>query len=90
VMDMLEGIFGDMPDASQGGYDEFFQREDGTWLVDGITNLTKVEDVIGFPEKNFLGTEYQTLGGFLMGELGRIPVVGDMFTYKSYRFPSLY
>ncbi|RZA15132.1 MAG: HlyC/CorC family transporter [Proteobacteria bacterium] len=86
IMDMLEGIFGDMPDASQGGYDEFFQREDGTWLVDGISNLTKVEDVIGFPEKNFLGTEYQTLGGFLMGELGRIPVVGDTIAFKSYRF----
>ncbi len=86
IMDMLEGIFGDMPDASQSGYDEFFQREDGTWLVDGITNLTKVEDVIGFPEKDFLGTEYQTLGGFLMGDLGRIPVVGDTIILKSYRF----
>lgn len=86
IMDMLEGIFGDMPDASQGGYDEFFQRDDGTWLVDGISNLTKVEDVIGFPEKNFLGSEYQTLGGFLMGDLGRIPVVGDKIAFKSYQF----
>jgi putative hemolysin len=86
IMDMLEGIFGDMPDASQGGYDEFFQRDDGSWLVDGITNLTKVGDVLNFPETNFLGTDYQTLGGFLMGELGRIPQVGDTIQFKGYRF----
>ncbi len=86
VMDLLEGIVGDLPDSTQGTPEEFYRREDGTWLVDGITNINKVEDILKFPEKDFLGTDYQTLGGFIMGSLGKIPSTGDKVNFKGYRF----
>lgn len=86
VVDLLESIVGDLPDNTQGGADDFFLRDDGTWLVDGITNVSKAEDILKFPDKNFLGTEYQTLGGFVMGRLGRIPAVGDRVSLKNYHF----
>lgn len=86
VVDLLEGIVGDLPDFAQGGSENFFKREDGTWLVDGLANLTRVEEILHFPEKDFLGTDYSTLGGFLMESLGRIPSVGDRVDFKGWIF----
>lgn len=86
VVDLLEGIVGELPDVSQSSSENFFKRDDGTWLIDGLANLNRVEEVLAFPEKDFLGTDYSTLGGFMMESLGRIPSVGDKANYKGWQF----
>jgi putative hemolysin len=49
---------------------------DGTWLIDASISLRdlKEDHQIALPES----TEYETLGGFLMTTLQKIPKVGDL------------
>ena len=58
------------------------QRHDGSWLVDGTKPLVEVEELLD--DKNAFTEEdeedYQTLGGYVMGRLDRIPRAGDRFT----------
>jgi len=55
-------------------------REDGSWLLDG---MLPVDEFFELFEINELPGEhqgsYQTLGGFVMTHLGRIPIAADHF-----------
>ncbi|HLT09603.1 MAG TPA: hemolysin family protein [Micromonosporaceae bacterium] len=55
----------------------------GPWLVDGVLRADELEELTGFrlPEG-----PYETLAGFLMAELGRIPAPGDEVTYGGWAF----
>jgi putative hemolysin len=63
------------------------QREDGSWLMDGMLSterfrqLLNVDDLPGEEGGNF-----HTLGGFLMMHLGRVPKVADHFEWEGLRF----
>ena len=54
-----------------------------TWLVDGMLREDELDEQTGFrlPEG-----PYETLGGYLMAELGRIPVVGDALVANDWEF----
>jgi CBS domain containing-hemolysin-like protein len=55
----------------------------GTIDVEGTLHLDEVEDATGFavPEGS-----YETLAGFLLDQLGRIPSVGDRIRYEGWQF----
>jgi putative hemolysin len=63
------------------------KREDGSWLVDG---MQPIEDFKELMEIDFLPEEdtdtYQTLGGFVMMKLGRIPKAGEHFRQDDVRY----
>ena len=48
---------------------------DGTWTVPGLWRPDEVRDRLGAPVPD--GSAYETVGGFVMAVLGRVPVVGD-------------
>lgn len=56
--------------------EDFFVLNDTTYLVDGGARITDINDRLDIliPEG-----EYETLGGFLLEVLGRIPVIGDEY-----------
>lgn len=63
------------------------QRDDGSWLMDGLLPVNELKD--RFNLKDLPGeTEgyYQTLGGFMMTQLGRIPSTADHFEWGGLRF----
>jgi putative hemolysin len=87
VNDILESIVGDLPTHDQSGEQQIVQREDGSWLVDGMLLLDDFQeffDVAELPgeEKGY----YQTLGGFVMTRLGHIPSSGEHFEWDRFRF----
>lgn len=84
VVDLLESIVGDLPEASDQLSEEATQRADGSWLIDGIMDLEDVVTALELPENDFFPDEFQTLGGFLMNELGHIPRVGDRIFWKGW------
>ena len=57
-------------------------REDGSWLLDGLLPLTTFRELVG--KKPINGDErlYQTIGGLVMAELGRIPTTGDSLVWE--------
>lgn len=68
--DLLESIVGSMQDEYDNEEEEIEQVNETTFSLDGTTDLEEVEEILGvkFPEG-----EYDTIGGLLMAELGRIP-----------------
>jgi putative hemolysin len=86
LTDIVQAIVGDL--SGQGVVDTgIVQREDGSWLVDGMLPIDEFKDFFDLddlPEEE--RADYQTLGGFAMTCLGRIPVVGDHFEWNGFRF----
>jgi putative hemolysin len=86
ITDILEAIAGDFPDAIDANDPEIVPREDGSYLIDGMLNIDEFKDL--FDLATLPGEEesyYQTLGGFVMTFLGRIPSAGDEFEYQNLR-----
>jgi putative hemolysin len=85
--DFLEDIVGgvasvDMPEEAKA-----IQRPDGSWLIDGKTLIDEIKDILKLSELSEEESgSFQTLGGFVMLHVGRIPVSGDFFESNGYRF----
>lgn len=80
IMSTVMGEFVLTPDEAQ-----IVQRSDGSWLIDGATPIDDVERVFDFgqlPEDE----TYETLAGFMMYMLRKIPKLTDHIEYGGYRF----
>ena len=80
--DILEAIVGDLPEAGEQLEPLAVQREDGSWLLDGMLPVDEFKDL--FDLDDLPGEDqgiYQTLAGFVIMQLGRIPVVADYFEW---------
>jgi putative hemolysin len=87
VTDILEAIVGDLGALGLAGDTPVVQRPDGSWLLDGSLTAEEVSDAL--QAGALPGAEdalFETLGGFLMLQLGRVPGVGDSVTWQDYRF----
>ncbi len=80
VEDILEAIIGDIVAPGELVEPEAVQREDGSWLLDGTLPIDEVKDLLRVDSLPHEGSQYQTLGGFVMLCLGRIPSAGDHFS----------
>ena len=81
--DILEAIVGDLPEAGEQVEPLAVQREDGSWLVDGMLPVDEFKDLFDLGE--LPGEDqgiYQTLAGFVVMQLGRIPAATDYFVWE--------
>ena len=63
------------------------QRDDGSWLLDGLTMLDDVADLLQLgPASADEDEDIQTLGGVALARLGRIPRPGDRFAWRGRQF----
>ncbi|KAF0099076.1 MAG: hypothetical protein FD187_2861 [bacterium] len=88
LTDVLTSIVGDLPSAEGPDDMDVVQREDGSWLVDGSVTAERLKSVFDI-EADLPGEEenaYNTLGGFVMHMLGRVPTVADHFDWEGLRF----
>lgn len=84
--DLMEAITGDLSTPEER-HEEAVQRADGSWLLDGALPVHEVRDILEigpFPGED--EGDFETLGGFLMAQLGRIPEVADTSDWDGYRF----
>ncbi|MCD6673672.1 MAG: hemolysin family protein [Burkholderiaceae bacterium] len=84
--DLLEAITGEF---ATGDIDDSwaYQREDGSWLLDGLIPTPELKDRLGLrtlPEEE--RERYQALSGMLMLMLGRMPQTGDTVVWENWRF----
>lgn len=86
VKDILKAIVGEMPEEEDDEY-VIVERKDGTYLIDGQIQfydfLTKFNKTIWINEGE---NEFDTLAGFILHELKRIPVTGDKFEWRGFDF----
>jgi putative hemolysin len=88
--DVLSAIAGFLPAIGADGLPDVVRRDDGSLLLDGLLSIDTVRellDVQEFPEEARVG--FQTLGGFIMSQLGIIPVAGQSFEWGLWRFEVL-
>ena len=79
--DLIEEILGDVRDEHDP-LDRDVLPTDSGWELSGLLRTDEVADATGFaaPEG-----EYETIGGLVLAELGRIPVVGDEIEIDRWR-----
>ncbi|HEY5553152.1 MAG TPA: hemolysin family protein [Opitutaceae bacterium] len=86
LIDVLEAIVGDMPQTGPSSAPEARKREDGSWVVDATLPIVDVKELLNLEELPSADADYQTLGGLVVTELGRIPQPGDSFDWAGFRF----
>ncbi|MEI6668936.1 MAG: hemolysin family protein [Acidobacteriota bacterium] len=62
------------------------QRQDGSWLVDGLLSIDDFKDRFEIADLMPDEDNYESVGGFVMMSLGRIPKVTDRFDWNHLRF----
>ena len=84
--DILEAIVGDIPQPDFTDY-EVKEREDGSFLVDA--QIPFYDFLTRFDKEQWMNEgehEFDTLAGFILHELERIPHTGDKFDWKGFKF----
>lgn len=87
LYDVLRAIVGELPGPGSDGGPQILQREDGSWLVDGLLPVDTLKELLEaeeLPEEERVG--YQTLAGFILSQLGSIPAAGQKFTWGDFSF----
>src|SRR2546421_9640440 len=88
--DILEAIVGDISSRENVEHPEAVQREDGSWVFDGLLPIEEMKDILHIRElPDEASSDYATLAGFVLMQLGRIPRTGDHFKWGNYRFEVL-
>jgi putative hemolysin len=84
--DILEAIIGDIPQPNASDY-EITSREDGSYLVDA--QIPFYDFLTHFGKADWMndgGDEFDTLAGFILHMLERIPKTGDKLVWRDFRF----
>lgn len=87
--DILEGIVGDMPQPDVLEY-EIRKRDDGTYLVDG--QIPFYNFLSHFEKTDWMNEDehdFDTVAGFVLHELERIPRAGDKLEWKDFKIEVL-
>ena len=85
--DILEEIVGDIFDEFDEIEEEYVDKGNGTWVVDGAMNIEDFFELIGYEEE--VETDYATVGGFCQDILDRFAKTGDEFDFAHYHFKVL-
>lgn len=86
VDDILTALVGDIPELGEQAEPDAIQRDDGSWLIDGMFGIDEFQelfDLRSLPPAS--GGYYQTVGGFVMAGLGHVPKPGDHFEWNDLR-----
>lgn len=87
LIDLMETIVGDVPSKEEQLAMPIQAREDGSWLIDGLFEIEKLpERLQGFTLPEGGGDEFQTVSGWLVKELGRVPVETDRIVAGDWTF----
>ena len=82
--DILEEIVGDIFDEFDEIEEEYVDKGNGTYIVDGTMNIDDFFELIGYEEE--VETDYTTVGGFCQDILDRFAKKGDEFDFAHYHF----
>jgi putative hemolysin len=82
VLEAIAGVFRSDLDVEEEPY--AVRRHDGSWLLSGAMPADEMAEQLGFvlPEKR----DYQTVAGFVLAELRRLPTAGEFMETHGWRF----
>lgn len=80
--DVMNTVMGDLVHDNQ---QQIVRRDNGSWLVDGFTPVEDVMRILGidaFPDDS----QYETIAGFMMFQLRKVPKLTDTVAHAGYIF----
>lgn len=87
LIDLFETLIDHLPEVQQNKHYEITQRDDGTWLCDGLTPIDDVENLL---EKDVFNSvedaDFNTLAGFLLVHFNHIPKAGESIIWEEFKF----
>jgi len=88
LIDVMEAIVGDLPERGDHAQPVAKRRDDGSWLIDATLPTAELKTLLTLdgPLPHEADADFQTLGGFVVTQFGRIPVAGDSFESSGWRF----
>jgi putative hemolysin len=87
LLDLLEAIVGELPSQEDRHKLRAIQREDGSWLVDATLPVEEFARDLGKPADYVpVDGDFQTVGGFVVHRLAKIPKEGDHIEYRGHRY----
>ncbi len=83
IEDILEEIFGEIQDEYDLEGEPIRETGEGVWMMDARVSVGEVEEATGveLPEG-----EFDSVGGFILDQLGRLPVVGETVEWGGVEF----
>jgi len=79
--DILKAIAGDLPELGSRDAASVVTRDDGSWLIDGHLPIHEAERALGRRDLS-RGDNYNTMAGFVLWHLGRLPVAGERLAWR--------
>ena len=80
---LTEEIVGDIHDELTDKEKDFIVTGDSTFQLDGGFRIEEANEELGL---NLPGGDYETVAGFILNQLGRIPKQGEHFKYQNLKF----
>ncbi|TAK35001.1 MAG: HlyC/CorC family transporter [Chloroflexota bacterium] len=80
--DLLEEIVGEVHDEFESPHEAVRPQPDGTVLIDGLLPIDEFKERFGLRLED---EEYDTVGGLIMDQLGRVAQLGDEVILEKYR-----
>jgi len=82
--DVVEEVVGELQDPYDEEEYHISKKDDNILIIDGAIKIYDLEEniEIEFPDNR----EYDTLAGFILSELGNIPIEGEMVEYNNFVF----
>ena len=81
--DLLEEIVGEISDEYDDEPEEIKVVSDKEFIVDGSARISDVNDIIG---TNFESDDFDSIGGYVVGVIGRFPEKGETIEENSVKF----
>jgi len=86
MKDLLSSFMGEL--ITPQDEEQIVQRDADSWLIEGLTPIIDVMRSLGiedFPDRN----QYETIAGFMIYTLKRVPKRTDFFIHQGYKFEVL-
>lgn len=81
--DLVEEIVGEISDEYDEDEDDIEVVKEDEYIIDGSTHIDDVNEMIG---TNIESEDFDTIGGFVIGVLGRFPQKGEKVEYDGIKF----
>lgn len=82
IEDLIEEIVGDIQDEYDELEDEIKVVTENEFIIDGSVRIATVNEILG---TNIETEDFDSIGGFIIGELGRLPRNGEVIQYRNFK-----
>ena len=81
--DVVESIFGDIDDEYDDAEEDIQVIKEDEYVVNGAARISDLNEMLGISLES---EDFDSVGGFIIGEIGRLPKTGEVIQYRNIKF----